>query len=83
MFRVKKWMILLGPKSRFLAEETNFCRTTPILVNGPFAALGETVHFQPWERFFDFLFPSYSRFCKKKNSVFPPDCGGTVCQQQP
>ena len=35
----------LGPKSPFLAEESNFCHTTPILVNSLFVALGEAVHF--------------------------------------
>ena len=39
---------------------------TPILVNGRFVALGEAVHFPPWERFSDFPFRSYSSFCKKK-----------------
>ena len=33
---------------------------TPILVNDPFLALTMTVNFPPWERFFDFLFQSYS-----------------------
>ena len=35
-----------GPKN------SDFCHTNPILVNGPFVALGETVHFPRWERFF-------------------------------
>ena len=38
----------------------------PILVNGQFVALGETVNFPHWGRFFDFLFLSYGRFRKKK-----------------
>ena len=38
---------------------------------GPFVALGESVHFPRWERFFDFSFPSYGRFRKKK-SLPPP-----------
>ena len=75
----------LGPKSRFLAKKSNFCHTTPILVNGPFVALGVTVNFPPWDRFFDFLFPRYSSFPKKNlvdssKSLPPPHCGGTVCQ---
>ena len=48
---------------------------TPILVNDPFVALEEIVHFPPWEQFFDFPFPSYSRFCQKtwltRQKVFP------------
>ena len=41
-----------------------------------FVALGETVHIPLGERFFDFPFPSYSRFRKKKKrltrqKVFP------------
>ena len=52
----------------FWAKKSNFCHTTPILVNGPFVALGETVHLPPWERFSDFPFKSYSRFRKKKTS---------------
>ena len=59
--------LFLGPKFRFLVKKSNFCQTTPILVNGPFVALGETVHFPPWEQFFDLLFPSYSHFRKKKS----------------
>ena len=38
---------------------------TPILVDDPFLALGMTVNFPPWERFFDFPFRSYSCFRKK------------------
>ena len=66
MVRVQKWMFFWGPKSWFLAKKSNFCHTTPILDNGPFVALGETVHFLPWELFFDFAFLSYSCFRKKK-----------------
>ena len=56
----------MGLKSQFWAEKSDICYMTPILVNGPFVALGETGHFPLWERFFDFPFPSYSRFHKKK-----------------
>ena len=66
---VRTWLesrgFFLGPKSRLLAKKSNFCHTTSILVIGTFVALRETVHFPPWERFFDFSFWSYSRFCKK------------------
>ena len=55
----------LGPKFRFLVQKSDFCHTTPILVNDPFLALGMTVNFRPWERFFDFPFRSYSCFRKK------------------
>ena len=82
MVRVKKWAFFFW----FLAEKSDICHTTP-MVDGPFVALGETVHFPPLERFSDFRFPSYSRFCKKKTwltrqKVFPlpTHCGGTVCQ---
>ena len=73
-------VFFLGPKSLFLVQKSNFCHTT-ILVNGPFVALGVTVHFPPWERFSDFPFPSYSRFHKKNpvdpsKSLPPPHCGG-------
>ena len=61
--------LFLGPKFRFLAQKSNFCHTTLILVNGPFVALGDTVHFPPWERFFDFPSPCYGHFCKKKLRV--------------
>ena len=50
----------LGRKSRFLAKKSDFCHTISSLVNGPFLALGETVHFPPWDRF-----PRYSSFHKK------------------
>ena len=49
---------------------------TPILVDDPILALGMTVDFPPWERFFDFPFRSYSCFRKKirltRQKVFPP-----------
>ena len=50
----RTWQILrsesffLGPKSRFLVQKSDFCHTTPILVNDPFLALGMTVNFPPW-----------------------------------
>ena len=68
MVKGKKWAFFLGPKSRFLAKKSNFCHVIPILVKGPFVTPGETVHFPPWEPFFNFPFPSYSRF-RKKNLV--------------
>ena len=63
MVRVQKWDLFLGPIFRFLVQ--NFCHTTPILVDDPFLALGMTIIFPPWERFFDFPFRSYSCFRKK------------------
>ena len=33
-------MPFLGPKFWFLAKKSDFCHTTPILVNDPFLALG-------------------------------------------
>ena len=62
----KSVCLFLGPNFRFLAQKSDFCHSTPILVDGPFLALGETVHFPPCERFFNFRFSSYSRFRKKK-----------------
>ena len=38
-----------GPKFWFLAKKSDFCHTTPILVDDPFLALGMTVNFPPWE----------------------------------
>ena len=57
----------------------NSTHRTPILVNSPFVALGETVHFPPWDRFFDFPFWSYSSFRKNNpvdpsKSLPPPHC---------
>ena len=75
--------IFLGPKFRFLVQKSNFCHTTPILVNDPFLALGMTVNFRPWERFFYFLFRSYSCFRKKIRltcqKVFPLPTEGFYC----
>ena len=76
MVRVQKCNLFLGPKSRVLAKKSDFCHTTPILVNGPFVALGEAVHFPPWEQIFDFPFRSYSSFRKKKS-------GGPVKKSSP
>ena len=58
----KSERLFLGPKFRFLVQKSDFCHTTPILVNDPFLDLGMTVNFPPWERFFDFLFRSYSSY---------------------
>merc|ERR1712004_429356 len=74
--------LFMGPKFRFLAPKSNFCHTTPILVDDPFLALGMTVNFPPWERFFDFPFRSYSCFRKKiwltAQKVFPPPTVGVL-----
>ena len=74
----------LGSKSgtlfQFLAKKSDFCHTTPILVDDPFLALGMKVNFPPWKRFFDFPFWSYSCFRKKirltAQKVFPPPTVG-------
>ena len=58
---------ILGQKFWFLVQKSDFCHTTPILVNDPFLALCMTVNFPPWDRFFDFPFWSYSSFRKKKS----------------
>merc|ERR1711936_629255 len=69
-----------GPKFQFLAQKSNFCHTTPILVDDPFSALGMTVNFPPWKPFFDFPFQSYSCFRKHiwltGQKVFPPPTVG-------
>ena len=54
----KSVCLFLGPKFRFLAKKSDFCHTTPILVDDPFLALGMTVNFPPWKPFFDFPFRS-------------------------
>ena len=73
----------LGPKFRFLAQKSDFCHTTPILVNDPFLALTMAVNFPPWERFFDFPFRCYSCFRKKirltAQKVFPLPTVGFYC----
>ena len=62
-------------RKRQLFSLNDFFRSWPILVNSPFVALGETVYFPPWDRFFDFFSPSYDRFRKEKtvdaSKVFP------------
>ena len=75
------WARILGfwPKNWIFAIRPQF------FVNGPFVALGEAVHFPPWDPFFDFPFWSYSSF-RKKNPVDtskilpPPHCWGIVGQ---
>ena len=73
---LKSVRLFLDPKFQFLAQKSNFCHTTPILVDDPFLALGMTVNFPPWKPFFDFPFRSYSCFRKKiwltAQKVFPP-----------
>ena len=64
-------------------QKSDFCHTTPILVDDPFLALGMTVNFPPWKPFFDFPFRSYSCFRKKirltRQKVFPPPIVGFYC----
>ena len=38
----KSVCLFLGPKFRFLAQKSNLCHTTPILVDDPFLALDMT-----------------------------------------
>merc|ERR1711978_53373 len=84
----KKCMPFFGPKFRFLVQKSDFCHTTPILVDDPFLALGMTVNFPHWERFFDFPFQSYSSFRKKNlltsQKVFPlPTVGAPSASKSP
>merc|ERR1712088_671880 len=80
MVRLKSECLFFGPKFWFLAQKSDFCHTTPILVDDPFLALGMTVNFPPWKPFFDFPFRSYSCFRKKNclmaQKVFPPPTVG-------
>ena len=74
----EKW-VFYGPENSVFGPKF-FCQRTPNFVNGPFVALGETVHFQPLDRF---LFLIYGRFRKKKEkklhdapkSLTPPHWG--------
>ena len=80
--------LFLGPKFRFWDTKSDFRHKTPILVNGPFKALGDTVHVQSWEQFFVFEFPSYGCLRKKKTvgaskSLPPPHCEGTSASNSP
>merc|ERR1712004_592604 len=59
-YRQKVVPFFFGPKFWFLAQKSDFCHTTPILVDDPFLALSMTVNFPRWERFFDFPFRSSS-----------------------
>ena len=80
---LKSECLFLGPKFRFLVQKSDFCHTTPILVDDPFLALGMMVNFPPWERFFDFPFRSDSCFRKKilltAQKVFPLPTAGFYC----
>ena len=51
------------------SENSCFFAIGPQILAGPFGALGEMVHFAPWDLSFDFLFPSYGRFRKKKTQT--------------
>ena len=77
---LKSGTSFLSPKFWFLAQKSDFYHTTPIFIDDPFLALDMTVNFPPWKRFFDFLFLSYSCFCKKirltAQKVFPPPTVG-------
>ena len=58
-------MFFWARKVGFRPENPFFCHATLNFVNGPFVALRETVHFAPWDRFFDFSSPIYGCFRKK------------------
>ena len=88
MVRVQKCMVFFWPKIWFWAKKSEFCHTTPILVNDPFIALGVMVHFLPWDRFFDFQFRGCSCFRKKiqltAQKVFPlPTVGALSASNSP
>merc|ERR1711978_807170 len=72
---LKSECLFFCPKFWFLAQKSDFCHTTPILVDEPLLALGMTVNFPPWKTFFDFSIWSYSCFRKKirltSQKVFP------------
>ena len=79
-FEPRSELSFLGPKARFLAQKSFFCHRTANFINGPFLVLGKMVHIQPLDQLFDFSFPSYARFRKKKlantpKSFHPPHCG--------
>ena len=65
------------------------CLSTTNLVNGPFVALKETVHFPSRVQFFDLFFPSHGLCRKLKNrstrqKVFPlPTVGATSASNSP
>ena len=47
-----------GPEISVLGPKIQFLPYGPNLVDGPFVALKEMIHFQLSERFFDYSFPS-------------------------
>ena len=69
----------------FWPKNPTFAMRPQIFDNGSFVALWETVHFPPWDRFFDFSFLSEGLFRKKKNladaskSLPPPNSEGNQC----
>ena len=65
-FELRSVCFFLAPKLGFRPQNPFFCHWTPNFVNSLFVALGKTLHFAPWDWFFDFSFPSYGRFRKKK-----------------
>ena len=84
----KKGTLFLGQTPTFFARKSVILPHDPNFCNSAFLALGETVHFAPLERLFDFSFPSYGCFRKKNpadapKSLHPPHSGGAVCQKQP
>ena len=40
MVSIKKWTLFFRPEISFLAQRSDFCHTTPILINSPFVAHG-------------------------------------------
>ena len=78
----------LGPKIQILAQKFGFWPKNPFFWyrtldfdDGPFVALGKTVHLQPLDRFFDFSFPRNRRTRQK---IFPhPTVGAPSASNSP
>ena len=47
--------VFFGPKISDFGPKLLFYHMAPNFVNGPFVALGETVHLAPWDRFSTFF----------------------------
>ena len=75
MVSIKKWTLFFRPEISFLAQRSDFCHTTPILINSPFVAHG--LFIPTLISIFRLCIPE---LCKKKRltrqKVFPSDITG-------
>ena len=88
MVNFKKWILFFAPEISVLGQKIRFFPFGPNFGRWPICIRGVTVHFPPWDQFFDFPLRSYSCFRKKiwltAQKVFPlPTLGAPSASNSP